>query len=230
MAEILRQDLFKTLIEKATLKQNVYKNTLEGFSLFKEAIKNISTDFYKSNTENRKIVFEYTFQNEFEIELKFAGDILLFVMHTNIFEFGRDHEIWRGNYLRDDKNRSYCGIINIYNFLADSFKYNRYNDVGYLIGRIFINNEMNYFIEGKREIGLLFRNFGTAVMNQDAAISIVQSAILYTINFDLLTPNYDSVKEVRVSDMKATLDSMPLSTGKRLGFRFQADKDLDNTL
>ena len=34
---------------------------------------------------------------------------------------------------------TFCGIINIYNFLSDSFKYNRESDLGYLVGRIFIN-------------------------------------------------------------------------------------------
>ena len=42
------------------------------------------------------------------------------------------------SYVKEDKNRSYCGVIHLYNFLADSFKYNRLNDVGYLIGRVFI--------------------------------------------------------------------------------------------
>ena len=44
--------------------------------------------------------------------------------------------------------RTYCGVINMYNFLSDSFKYNRENDLGYLIGRMFINKE-NTFVEGK---------------------------------------------------------------------------------
>jgi len=227
MADITREELFRTIIIKASLKQEVYKNTLETFSWLKEIIKDLVSDF-QLQSESKKIPFEVNFKSEFEIELKFAGDILLFVMHTNVFEFSRDHEIWRGNYLREDKDRSYCGIINIYNFLADSFKYNRYNDLGYLIGRVFINKELHYFIEGKREIGLLYRNFGTAIMDKNSAVSIIQSAILYTINFDLLTPNYDAVKEVRVSDLKATLDSMTLTTGKRLGFRFQADREENN--
>ena len=47
--------------------------------------------------------------------------------------------------------------------------------------------------------------------------------MLYTINFDLLTPPYDSVKEVSVYEMQTTLDNMKIKTGKRLGFRFQAD-------
>jgi len=131
----------------------------------------------------------------------------------------------RTPYIRDDKQRSYCGVINIYNFLSDSFKYNRVNDLGYLIGRVFINREKHYFIEGKREIGNLFFNFATSILDNESIRKIIESAMLYTINFDLLTPPYDSVKEVSVYEMQTTLDNMKIKTGKRLGFRFQADQD-----
>jgi hypothetical protein len=53
---------------------------------------------------------------------------------------------------------------------------------------------------------------------------IIEAAISYTINFDLLTPPYEQVQEVTVSEMKNTLDAISLKTGKRLGFKFQADK------
>jgi hypothetical protein len=127
-------------------------------------------------------------------------------------------------YVKQDIKRSYCGIINIYNFLADSFRYNRSNDIGYLIGRIFVNKDMCYFIEGKREIGLLYNSFGSEVLDEAAARTIVESAITYTINFDLLTPPYDSQKEVSLEEIKFMFDSMTLKTGKRIGFQFQADK------
>ena len=50
-------------------------------------------------------------------------------------------------------------MINIYNFLADSFKYNRLNDVGYLVGRVFLNKDLHYFVEGKRQLGFLYNDF-----------------------------------------------------------------------
>jgi len=161
---------------------------------------------------------------DFEVKLQFAGDILVFSMHTNIFEFSRYHEVMSTTYIKEDKSRSYCGIINIYNFLTDSFKYNRMNDVGYLIGRIFINKDKCYFIEGKREVGLLYNNFGKEVFDKQASRKVVESAILYAINFDLLTPPFDSVKEISLVEMRSISDSYTLKTGKRLGFKFQADK------
>ena len=116
----------------------------------------------------------------------------------------------------------------IFNFLADSFKYNRSNDIGYLIGRVFINRELHYFVEGKREVGLLYNNFGHSSIDIKTIRSIVHSSILYTINFDLLTPPFDNLKEVSVVEMQSQLDTMSIRTGKRIGFRFQADEVVRN--
>jgi hypothetical protein len=49
--------------------------------------------------------------------------------------------------------------------------------------------------------------------------------ILYVLEFDLLAPPYDQVNQVTVSEMNELNAGIPLSTGKRLGFRFQADVD-----
>ncbi|OYT13554.1 MAG: hypothetical protein B6I19_04655 [Bacteroidetes bacterium 4572_114] len=193
-------ELFKMLTAKGILKQEVYANTYNTFSKFKTVIKEIVKEYQESDIRPKKpIPFEYKNRGEFEVELKFAGDLLIFMMHTNVFEFPREHEVSKMPYIREDKERSYCGIINIYNFLGDSFKYKRVNDAGYLIGRIFINKDMHYFIEGKREIGFLYQNFGSAIMDAGTARKIIQSSIKYTLNFD--------------------------KTGKRLGFKFQADQD-----
>lgn len=224
-----RQDeLFKNLIEKSELKQLVYQNTFEVFEQLQDVTMQMVTD-YKNYCKSKKIKqaapFEVKAKSDFQIELQFGGDMLLFNMHSNIFEFPRKHEVMRTSYVKEEKSRSYCGVINIYNFLSDSFKYNRINDSGYLIGRIFINKDKHYFIEGKHELGFLFNNFGTYVFNADKARSIVEAAITYTINFDLLTPPYEKVKEVSVHEMKSTMDAISLKTGKRLGFKFQADQD-----
>ncbi len=219
-------DLFSSIVNKATLKQKVYQYTYETFGNFKSIIKQLAREYQNSEAhKNTNIPFEHKNRGEFEVELKFAGDILVFMMHTNVFEFPRNHELMKLPYIREDNDRSYCGIINIYNFLGDSFKYKRINDLGYLIGRVFINKDHHYFIEGKREIGLLYQNFETAKMDKDTARNIITSAIQYTLNFDLLTPPYEEVKLLTVNEIQTTLDNMKIKTGKRLGFKFQADSD-----
>ncbi|MDY0101553.1 MAG: hypothetical protein RBS07_01360 [Lentimicrobium sp.] len=220
----LQPELFEVLREKALLKKEVYQQTLLTFNLFRSTIMDLVTAYQnKYNSSKPVIPFEFRDRGEFELELRFGGDVLIFIMHSNIFEFSRTHEVMKTNYIREEKSRSYCGVINIYNFLADSFKYNRMNDIGYMIGRVFINKDAHYFIEGKRELGRLYNNFASSEINADNVSQIIESAVLYTINFDLLTPPYDEVKLVSLSEIQASLDNMKLKTGKRLGFRFQAD-------
>ena len=220
-----KPDLFKLMVAKASLKQEVYSRTMEAFKHFKEKTIKIAEDFHTHVKSTAwPVPVEFKDHGTFEFELKFGGDVLIFFMHSNIFEFSRDHEVMKTSYIKEDPHRSYCGIIHVFNFLADSFKYNRTNDLGYLIARIFVNRENHYFIEGKREIGLLYNNFASAQLTGKAVDSIIESSIHYTLNFDLLTPPYDNMKEVTVQEIQTILEAMQTRTGKRLGFRFQADE------
>ena len=149
-----QSDLFKSMVVKASLKQEVYSRTMEAFNLFKSETHRLVDDFHTQLKETKwPVPVEYKDKGTFEFELRFGGDVLIFFMHSNVFEFSRDHEVMKTSYIKDDPQRSYCGIIHIFNFLADSFKYNRTNDAGYMIGRIFVNRENHYFVEGKREVG-----------------------------------------------------------------------------
>ncbi|HNQ82829.1 MAG TPA: hypothetical protein PKM34_04240 [Bacteroidales bacterium] len=226
MSPLQNAGLYQIVNNKGKLKKSVYHNTLESLNLIKKTIGEMLEDYRREFAKDHEAIpFVVKDMGEFEIHLQFAGDVLIFNMHTNVFEFSRYHDVMSTSYIREDKARSYCGIINIYNFLADSFKYDRANDIGYLIGRIFINKDKSYFIEGKREVGLLYNNFGQEKLDETAVRKVVESAVLYTINFDLLTPPFDSVKEISLSEMKSIAGSQTLKTGKRLGFKFQADRD-----
>lgn len=221
-----RQKLFNSLVEKGTLKQEVFQQTYESFQLFKKVLLELSEHYEKSGPDvGFDIPVEYSEKGQFEVQLKFAGDVLVFMMHTNVFEFPRDHIIHKTSYVKEDPSRSFCGVINIFNFLRDSFKYRRVNDVGYLLGRVFINRDNHFYIDGKKELRLLPNNFVDASLDSEKVCDIIEQAMKYTIDFDLLTPPYDQVKEVKAIEFLSTLDSMRLKTGKRLGFKFQADQE-----
>jgi hypothetical protein len=111
----------------------------------------------------------------------------------------------------------------VYNFLSDSFKYNRNDDLGYLIGRIFINKDKSFFVEGKRQEAFGFRHFGEKTITPADLVLIIETAILYAIEFDLLAPPYELVKLATVEQMNAKIESAKMQTGKRLGFQFRVD-------
>jgi hypothetical protein len=223
-----RQLILNNLSEKSGMKQLVYDNTFATFNLIKEVLHEMASDYNSAfKGIDKRVKLEYHDRGKFEAEIRVAGDILIFSMHSNIFQFDRDHNIWKLSYVKDNKNASYCGIINVYNFLRDSFKYNRLDDLGYLIGRIFINRDYHYFVEGKRQMGFLYNNFGSATIDKEALVNIIQSSILYTLEFDLLVPPYDMVKIASVNQMNTKIENSKLQTGKRLGFKFNSDDVLE---
>ncbi|TND08842.1 MAG: hypothetical protein FD123_1696 [Bacteroidetes bacterium] len=218
--------ILELLKEKSSLKQEVYHQTLSVFAELKRVLKEVSADLKpKAAAIDKRLTIEYKEKSEFELELRVAGDVLIFYMHTNVFEFDKTHPVWKTSYVRDNPQFSYCGQIHVYNFLADSFKYNRVNDLGYLIARIFLNVDKHYFVDGKRQLGFLYNDFMHNVIDKDALHRMVESMILYALDFDLFTPPFDEVKEVSVSQIMEATMSLQLKTAKRLGFRFQADTD-----
>lgn len=218
--------ILDTLKEKACLKQNVFKKTITTFLDFKAEASKLSAELKEEMEKVDKDVFiDFIDKSDYEFHIKFGGDILVFFMHTNVFDFDKSHSIWNSSYIKEDNLRSYCGMINVYNFLADSFKYNRVNDVGYLVARFFLNKDLHYFVEGKRQLGFLYNDFMHEKINTEKIRAIIESTILYSMDFDLLTPKYETMQEVSVHEINEVTTVNNLKTGKRLGFKFQADSD-----
>jgi len=219
-----KEQIISALEVKSIIKQRVYDQTLEIFKELKNILSEIAFELNNELKINDTRVFlEYKDRGQFEAELKVAGDMLIFSMHSNIFEFNREHNVWKTNYLKDNQLYSYCGIINVYNFLADSFKYNRLEDLGYLITRIFINIEKHFFVEGKRQEKYLYNNFGQSLLSKEILKEIILKSIMYAIEFDLLVPPYDHVKIASVAQLNEKMEYSKMKTGKRLGFKFNSD-------
>ena len=219
-----KNTIITTLKEKSILKQKVYENTFEWFGVIKDILKNLAKDINTSLGEiDSRIKMEYTDRSNFDAQLRVAQDILLFSMHSNIFQFDREHPAWKTPYIQKNKYNAYSGIINIYNFLFDSFKYSRHDDLGYLIARIFINHENQYLVEGKRQMGMLFSNYGNEAVSRSSLQIIISTAINYSLEFDLLVPPYDTVKIATVGQAEAKIQHSRVITGKRLGFQFNSD-------
>lgn len=218
--------LFNLVKEKGVLKQDVFSNIILNFKILKSVLKEIGDELKDKMSEvDDRVIIEYKDSGEFEAQLRVAGDILIFQMHSNVFKFNLENSLWKSSYLSENQNRGFCGLINIYNFLNDSFKYNRSNDLGYLIGRIFINYENHFMVQGKRQLGFLYNDFINATIDKDQLKSIVQSAVLYSLDFDLLVPSYDLVNQVSVNQVKQIGDELKMRTAKRLGFVFQSNND-----
>jgi hypothetical protein len=224
MADSPHSKILKLVEEKILLKQEVFEKTSAVFSDLKKYLSELVTELQptiKDMSKEEPIVFRD--MGEFEAQFTLSDETLLFVIHTNIFTFDNNHEIWRNRYVQADPRRAYCGKIFIYNFLSDSFKYNRSNDVGYLIARIFINREGHFFVEGKKQMGYIYSEFSSSLLDQEQLEKIVEAAILYSLDFDPFTPPFERINEISVKEVQEAGLQNRIATGKRLGFQFETE-------
>ena len=221
----LREKILATIINKSTLKQHIFDNTFTSFNELKDVLFEIASELDDDldGKLDKRVRIEYRDRGKFEAQLQIASDLLIFRMHTDIFEFNSNHIIWQTEYVQAERDNSFCGVIDIYNFLSDSFKFNRNADEGYLIGRIFINREKCFFVEGKRQTLLRPMQFGEQKITREALIAIMEMAINYAINFDLLVPSYEENKRVTVDQFNTKMDNSKFITGKRIGYNFNID-------
>lgn len=214
--------IIELLKSKASVKQEVYRKTKDIFADFQKTLKE-KAKIINVEIVDKKVQVVYSSDGDFEAKLKFSGDTLLFHMHSNIFELPKSHSIQKTKYIKEDSLRSFCGVINIYNFLSDSFKYNRLNDEGYLIARVFINKEKHFFIEGDKQLGFLFNDFVNQQINIAEIEKIINEAMLYALHFDLQAVNFNEVKVVSVHEILDMSSNQKLKTAKRMGYKFSSE-------
>lgn len=211
--------ILDALQSKACTKQQIFRTTQEVFDQFKVQLQQLQQ--YLSEVFERidkSVEISYRDLGSFEAELKFGGDILYFTMHTNIFTFDGSHQIFKSKYVQEDELRSFFGMITVYNFLSDSIKYNRQNDLGYLIARIFINREKHFFVDGEKPMSFLFEGIDTLEINEGHIKNLIETTVLYALDFDLYVPPFKEVNLLTVQEKIQMTGVAAWRTAKRLGF------------
>jgi hypothetical protein len=145
-------------------------------------------------------------------------------MHSNVFAFPSNHMIHKSPFIQRSDKGAYFGVINIYNFLSDSFRYHRLNDLGYMIARIFINKEGHFFVEGKGQLGYRFNDISIQKVDVDQFQELIETVLTYVMNFDLYSPPYQAVQEISLLQVMELNNNMKMRTAKRLGFQFESEQ------
>jgi hypothetical protein len=219
------KEILKLLAEKSSTKQFVFRQSKELFKLFGEELGKIATEL-NSNICNidQSVVVQNKDIGEFEKQVFFSGDAIVYKMHTNIFTFDKSHHIWKTSYVKDDPMRAYFGVIHMYNFLADSFKYNRESDYGHLLGRIYVNKDKHFFMEGQRQFAFLFNDVQNDVFDKTQIRKIIEKSIEHSLDFDLTVPNMNDYTELTLGQIVQFGSALSLTTRKKLGFKFSFEK------
>lgn len=211
---------------KSNVKQDVYKKTLTCFNLLKEEAANAVESLLICKTdEGHSLDISFSNSGAYEAELRFSGDALILQMHTNVFAFPAEHFVNQQKDVKENADNGYVGMVLIYNFLADSLRFNRQTDIGYLLGRIFINKNGQFFVDGKRQFSFLYPNFSEQIFDANYAQEIIQKAMRQAIDFDLYVPPFDEVREVSLYQKNVQQGNTAIKTGKRVGFVYDGMED-----
>lgn len=222
-----REHLIELIRGKASVSQQVYDRTLAVFSSLKETLQEYAVEANELlEGTDRRIRFVYQDRGKFEAQVQVTTDVLFFSMHTNTFLFDSTSPVWETDYVKEDRNNAYSGIISIYDFLADSLKFNRSEDEGYLVARLFINKEGRYMVEGRKQNNMPHGHFSDEPIDDNVLTSIFENALEYSVGeFDLLVPSYDMAKVVSLEQINTKIEHSKLRTGKMLGRSFNLNPE-----
>jgi hypothetical protein len=217
----------RTLLEsKSTAKQITYKNLLDAFAILaKESERVIDELRKKTKSRDADVVESFNEINEHEFHVKLAGDLLVFVLHTNVVTLPPDHPVMADAYIKENEVNRYFGQIMIYNFMADSFKFNRVNDPGYLIARLLINHEARYVIEGNGHLGAMFNKISEGPISEQELNVLVKIVLMIAIENDLIAPPFPQVQFITLHQkMEKTQE---LGGGQKIGFRMSFEDKME---
>jgi len=216
----------KFLLEnKSTAKQITYKNLLAAFDILRKESKRIITELAgRVKSQDEDVTFHFREVHEHEFEVKLAGDLLSFVLHTNVVTFDQTSPVMQDPYIRQSPVNRYFGQIMIYNFMADSLKFNRVNDPGYLLARLLVNHEGRYVVEGDGGLAQLAGKISPEPITEQELAILVKIVLTLAIENDLMAPPFPDVRFITLHQkMEKTQE---LGGGQKIGFRMSYQKNL----
>lgn len=220
----LKANIIDLLSTKAALKQDIAsfsESVLDQLKRLAEA----EVEGLRGHISDERVRLKIQDNGTHEFMIFVGSDVLVFQLHQNVFRMPDESGVWKTSYMQENIDRGYFGVINIYNFLAESFEQHRMNDEGYLIGRIFMNFEKHFLVEGKGQLGFLFNDLVNMELTDEKALHIIRVAMKFAIEFDLITPPYTMIQEVSLFQIQAISSDLKLSTGKRVGFKFSSEQE-----
>ncbi|MTI41890.1 hypothetical protein [Fulvivirga lutimaris] len=216
-----------SLIEsKSAVKQEAYRKLCNNFKLLEKEAKMVVKQINeKISKKDKDIILEVEYISDQEFHIRAAGDLLIFIMHTNIIVLDEAHGFNKSPYVQENAHNKYLGQINVYNFMADSLKFNRLNDPGYLLARLFINHEGRFLVEGERQLNFMFENVSEKPISNFDLNVIIQLVISQSIDNDLITSPFPNIRVISLNQKMEKTQA--LGPGYKIGFQMSYTQKLE---
>lgn len=221
------KQIIQLLSDKSNVKQQSYRVLKEVFALLKKESIAVANEINaKAQELDDDISIGFIEENEHEFHLKVAGDLITFIMNTNIITLDEEHGFSKSPYVQEAPFRKYLGQINVYNFMSDTIKYNRLRDPGYLLSRLFVNHEAHFVIEGERQLNFMFEDVSSAPISTTDLNIFIKILISQAIESDLQVPNFPEIRYITLEQKLEKTEA--LGSGKKIGFEMSYQRNLDS--
>lgn len=205
------------LESKSSAKQTAFKHICKVFSVLAMEAKSVIAELRNRTKPNDKdVTVEYNYINDHEFDVKLAGDMLIFVMNTNIVTLEESHEVMKDDYIKENEVNRYFGQVMVYNFMAESLKQNRNNDPGYLLARLMVNHENRFFVEGEKELEP-YNKISEKPLSDEDLKKVVKIVLKMAIENDLVAPPFMEVKSITLNQKKD--HTIEMGGAHKIGFR-----------
>lgn len=212
-------DIINKIETTSQLKQKLFEQVTSFFADLEKTCREVAIELQKKSANNA-IAVKIEKINDYEFLFRVGGDVLVFILQSNIVRLSDDAYISKSKYLKDDVTLRYFGQVLVYNFLADTLTYGRLDDPGYLISRILINRENHFFLEGDRKIVFEFPELKENPITKEKSRKLVENLVLSALNNDLLAPNFNDIMLISYHQKLEHTSSM--GNPKKIGFDFFA--------
>src|SRR6478609_10007987 len=97
------------LENKSAAKQVTFRNLLNAFEVLAKESKRIATELKKrvKKVGDSDVTVDFTRVNDHEFQVKLAGDLLIFVLHTSIVTFDDESEVMKNPYIKEKEINRY---------------------------------------------------------------------------------------------------------------------------
>lgn len=219
--------ILDTVNGKCAHKMRVKQNVASVFGTMKEEARKLVEQIIAE--QDKGVLASVAFRNvdNLQFQMDFGEDTIIFNLHEDVFDLEASHPVRKSSYVKEDTNRAFCGMVSIYNFLSTSINKARLDDLGYLIGRVFINAENHFFVDGKKRVGFLYSSFDTQTFNEKAMREVLIASVLHCMESDLEVPAFDAFASLNVLQIQSINGSMVKLPSRPLGFHFNKPMNPD---
>lgn len=198
------------------LKYNLFESTEKLFGELETICRELMQEIIQTNKEEKPIPLKLEKINDYEFIFRIGGDVMIFILQSNIVRLPDDTYLSKSKYLKKDVSLRYFGQILIYNFLSDTLTFGRLEDPGYLIGRILLNRENKFFLEGDRKIVFNFPELKDNPVSKEKMRDLVEQLVVSVLENDLLAPAFQDIMLISYQQKLEHTSSM--GNPQKIGF------------